>query len=135
MSLVFSGASCARASQLESFVRRTYTPSVIEPSFGIGRIIYCVFEHSFYNREGDEKRTVFSFSPVVAPYKATVFPLLHRKELDEPAEQLSKELRAVGLANIVDTTGRCSQSCNQLEIVCRSFKVLTGQLLSGTIDE
>ena len=24
-----------------------YTPHVIEPSFGIGRIIYCVFEHCF----------------------------------------------------------------------------------------
>jgi glycyl-tRNA synthetase len=24
-----------------------YTPHVIEPSFGIGRIIYCIFEHCF----------------------------------------------------------------------------------------
>jgi hypothetical protein len=30
---------------------RNFTPGVIEPSFGIGRIIYCVFEHNFYNRE------------------------------------------------------------------------------------
>jgi glycyl-tRNA synthetase len=29
---------------------RAFTPSVIEPSFGIGRIIYCMFEHTFYNR-------------------------------------------------------------------------------------
>jgi hypothetical protein len=29
----------------------TFTPGVIEPSFGIGRIIYCMFEHSFYTRE------------------------------------------------------------------------------------
>lgn len=38
---------------------RNFTPSVIEPSFGIGRIIYCVFEHSYYTREGDETRAVF----------------------------------------------------------------------------
>lgn len=30
---------------------RNYVPSVIEPSFGIGRILYCIFEHSFYTRE------------------------------------------------------------------------------------
>lgn len=31
---------------------RSFTPSVIEPSFGMGRIIYCMFEHTFYNRCG-----------------------------------------------------------------------------------
>lgn len=30
--------------------QRKFTPSVIEPSFGIGRIIYCLFEHSYYTR-------------------------------------------------------------------------------------
>lgn len=30
---------------------RNITPNVIEPSFGIGRIVYSLFEHSFYVRE------------------------------------------------------------------------------------
>lgn len=33
-------------------------PNVIEPSFGIGRIMYSIYEHSFHIREGDEQRTV-----------------------------------------------------------------------------
>lgn len=33
-------------------------PNVIEPSFGIGRIMYSIFEHSFGIRQGDEQRTV-----------------------------------------------------------------------------
>ena len=33
-------------------------PSVIEPSFGLGRIMYTVLEHTFQVREGDEQRTV-----------------------------------------------------------------------------
>merc|ERR1719225_1632681 len=37
-------------------------PSVIEPSFGIGRIMYALFEHNFKVREGDEARTFF-FAP------------------------------------------------------------------------
>ncbi|EHH17405.1 Glycyl-tRNA synthetase [Macaca mulatta] len=32
-------------------------PNVIEPSFGLGRIMYTVFEHTFHVREGDEQRT------------------------------------------------------------------------------
>ncbi|CAB1341243.1 unnamed protein product [Coregonus sp. 'balchen'] len=33
-------------------------PNVIEPSFGIGRIMYSIFEHTFQVREGDEQRTL-----------------------------------------------------------------------------
>lgn len=33
-------------------------PNVIEPSFGIGRIMYSIFEHTFHIRDGDEQRTV-----------------------------------------------------------------------------
>lgn len=33
-------------------------PNVIEPSFGIGRIMYALFEHSFKIRQDDEQRTV-----------------------------------------------------------------------------
>ncbi|CAM9963468.1 unnamed protein product, partial [Hapterophycus canaliculatus] len=59
-----------------------YTPSVIEPSFGIGRILYSLLEHSFYVREAEEgadenemKRGVMAFRPLVAPIKCAVFPL------------------------------------------------------------
>lgn len=78
-------------------------PSVIEPSFGIGRIIYCMFEHCFYMR--DDARTAFRFTPVVAPVKATVFPLLQRAELNEVAAKMAAALTAEGLATVVDTTG------------------------------
>lgn len=51
------------------------TPSVIEPSFGIGRIMYSILEHQFKMREGDEQRCYFSLPPVVAPLKCSVLPL------------------------------------------------------------
>ena len=38
---------------------RKFTPSVIEPSFGVGRIIYCALEHCFYTRQGSEDKHVF----------------------------------------------------------------------------
>ncbi len=37
---------------------REYTPNVIEPSFGIGRIFYSLVEHLYWTREGDEARGV-----------------------------------------------------------------------------
>ena len=37
---------------------REYTPNVIEPSFGIGRILYSMIEHIYWSREGDEARGV-----------------------------------------------------------------------------
>lgn len=87
---------------------RTFTPSVIEPSFGIGRIIYCLYEHSFYNRPskaGDEQCNVFRFSPLVAPIKCTVFPLVQNKMFEATALQISKDLTKAGLSHKIDTTG------------------------------
>ena len=37
---------------------REYTPNVIEPSFGIGRILYILTEHVYWSREGAEERGV-----------------------------------------------------------------------------
>ena len=37
---------------------REYTPNVIEPAFGIGRILYSLMEHVYWSREGSEARGV-----------------------------------------------------------------------------
>ncbi|CAM8878338.1 unnamed protein product [Rhodiola kirilowii] len=87
---------------------RVFTPSVIEPSFGIGRIIYCLFEHSFYTRPskaGDEQLNVFRFPPVVAPIKCTVFPLVQNQQYEEVARVIAKKLTAAGISYKIDFTG------------------------------
>lgn len=40
---------------------REYTPNVIEPAFGIGRILYSLMEHVYWSREGSEERGVSRF--------------------------------------------------------------------------
>ncbi len=76
-----------------------YVPSVIEPSFGkfknfnslgIGRIVYCVFEHCFRQREEDAQRTYFVFPPLVAPVKCSILPLLDKPELNTLVQSISK---------------------------------------------
>lgn len=49
---------------------REYTPSVIEPSFGIGRILYSLLEHVYWNRPQDSARavSVVFFSLSVTPF-------------------------------------------------------------------
>jgi glycyl-tRNA synthetase len=88
--------------------QRVFTPSVIEPSFGIGRIIYCLYEHSFYTRpskDGDEKLNVFRFTSLVAPIKCTVFPLVQNSEYEAVAKKIAKSLIAFGISNKIDETG------------------------------
>lgn len=89
--------------------QRVFTPSVIEPSFGIGRIIYCLFEHAFYTRPskaGDEQLNVFRFPPLVAPIKCTVFPLVQSQQYEEVAKFISKSLTAAGISHKIDITGK-----------------------------
>ncbi|OMO52342.1 hypothetical protein COLO4_37263 [Corchorus olitorius] len=88
--------------------QRVFTPSVIEPSFGIGRIIYCLYEHSFYTRPsktGDEQLNVFRFPPLVAPIKCTVFPLVQNQEYEEVAKDIAQRLTAAGISYKIDMTG------------------------------
>jgi glycyl-tRNA synthetase len=51
-----------------------YTPWVIEPAFGIGRVIAMTLEHNFHMR--DEKRTYFALPPRIAPTKVSLLPVI-----------------------------------------------------------
>ncbi|KAH7100023.1 glycyl-tRNA synthetase [Auriculariales sp. MPI-PUGE-AT-0066] len=55
---------------------RTYTPNVIEPSFGLGRILYCLLEHSYWAREDDINRGVSpnTFTPSRATLSSAAQP-------------------------------------------------------------
>lgn len=46
----------SKESRMETM--REYIPNVIEPSFGIGRILYSLMEHVYWTREGDAARSV-----------------------------------------------------------------------------
>ncbi|KAA0171920.1 hypothetical protein FNF27_06191 [Cafeteria roenbergensis] len=83
---------------------RKFTPSVIEPSFGIGRVMQGVFEHTFYVRPDDEARGVFGFPAEVAPFKAAVMAVDSRIP-DEFLHRARSALTAAGLSVIVDDSG------------------------------
>jgi len=79
-----------------------FTPSVIEPSFGMGRILYSLLEHSFYQRDMDEQRCVMRFNPRVAPQKAAVLPISSSSEFNVIVDQIASSLMEYDLATRVD---------------------------------
>lgn len=84
---------------------REYTPNVIEPSFGIGRILYSLMEHCFWTRGsegGDEARGVLSFPPTVAPTKVLIVPLSSNEKFKPLLKTLSQRLRTTGISNRID---------------------------------
>eukprot|EP00824_Muranothrix_gubernata_P005319 TRINITY_DN16846_c0_g2_i1.p1 TRINITY_DN16846_c0_g2~~TRINITY_DN16846_c0_g2_i1.p1 ORF type:complete len:630 (+),score=115.95 TRINITY_DN16846_c0_g2_i1:47-1936(+) len=83
----------------------TYLPSVIEPSFGMGRILYCLLEHSYYARPEDEQRGVLSFTPTVAPVKCSVLPLSGNSEFVPAVTRLERDLTNLGITCKVDDSG------------------------------
>jgi len=77
-------------------------PSVIEPSFGIGRVMYALFEHNFRVREEDEQRTYFTLPPVIAPLKCSVLPLSNNVEFSPLVAKVSEELTENDVSHKVD---------------------------------
>ena len=86
----------------EEITGEKIVPHVIEPSFGIDRIVYSVLLHSF--TETDEK-DYFKFDKSVAPVQIGVFPLVNKEGPREIAQNLTEELRMTGFRVEYDATG------------------------------
>jgi glycyl-tRNA synthetase len=90
-------------------------PHVVEPSYGIDRIIWTVLEHSYSTREaraeatgdgeGEDALNVLRLPPPVAPITVGVFPLVSKDGLDVIAERVDGDLRGAGLRTYHDASG------------------------------
>ncbi|HIE33869.1 MAG TPA: glycine--tRNA ligase, partial [Candidatus Altiarchaeales archaeon] len=81
---------------------RKFAPHVIEIAYGIDRPFYCVIESCIVK---DRDRTYFRFPPIVAPYRAAVFPLVRKDGLDKKAKEVFKSLVKKGIYCIYDQSG------------------------------
>ncbi len=79
-----------------------FTPSVIEPSFGMGRVLYSLLEHSFYQRDADEQRCVMRFNPQVAPNKCAVLPISSNPEANQVVDEIAGALMDSDISVRVD---------------------------------
>lgn len=83
----------------------SFIPHVIEPSFGIGRVLYCVLEHAYWCRPDNKDRGVLSLPPLIAPIKVSVFPLQTDERFGPVVHEISTDLKHQNLSHKVDETG------------------------------
>lgn len=79
-----------------------YFPHVIEPSFGVERLVYAALEHNLRMRED---RLILSLPFKLAPIQASVYPLVNKDGLDERAKRIYDDLRADGFRVEYDDSG------------------------------
>ncbi|WP_136716912.1 glycine--tRNA ligase [Halorientalis salina] len=117
------------------------TPHVVEPSFGVDRIVYTVLAHSYREEDlgeasedasgeaaseaddEDEERTVLSLPPEVAPKTVAVFPLMDKDGLGERAREVADELRAAGFEVAYDASGSIGRRYRRQDEVGTPFCV------------
>jgi glycyl-tRNA synthetase len=81
---------------------RYFLPHVVEPSFGIDRIVYATLEYA-YSREG--KRTRLALPRDVAPIKVMVYPLVTRDGLPDTAMKVYRILLEESIVVRYDSSG------------------------------
>ena len=77
-------------------------PHVVEPSFGVERLIYATLEYSMKMKED---RLVLSLPFYLAPVQASVYPLVNRDGLPERAGEVYQSLLSSGIRAEYDEAG------------------------------
>ena len=99
-------------------------PHVIEPSYGIDRMIYVALEHSYAEEEVEgEIRKVLRFPPAVAPIQAAVFPLMNRDGLDDIAQTITERLTQCRILAQYDDSGAIGRRYRRQDEVGTPFAV------------
>lgn len=87
-------------------VGRRLLPNVIEPSFGVDRILYALWEHAYEAGEKNGEPYVrLRLAPTVAPVQVAVLPLTGKDNLPAKAAEIEWMLRAAGFAVDSDDSG------------------------------
>ncbi len=90
----------------ETITGEHVTPHVIEPSFGVGRVLYTVFDHTYREDEVEgESRSYLSLPAELAPTFVGVFPLMDKDGLGTRAREVAADLREAGFSVTYDDSG------------------------------
>jgi len=99
-----------------------YIPHVIEPSYGIDRILYSVLEHNYREIEKEgEKYVILALPPSIAPVKAGVFPLVAKDGLPEIAKEIEEMLRRNKIMASYDEKGSIGRRYARMDEIGTPF--------------
>ena len=74
-----------------------FIPHIIEPAFGIDRIIWHLLDHSYEETQKEgENYSVLKLNDVVCPIDAIILPLFEKDGMGEIASQLTKRCNHLG---------------------------------------
>ena len=106
----------------EKLTGEKFVPHVIEPSYGIDRILYGILEHNYHEgkKKGEEYR-ILKFSPLIAPVKVGVLPLISDEKLIKIANEIDRNLRDVGIETYYDDSGSIGRRYARMDEVGTPF--------------
>ncbi len=100
------------------------TPHVVEPSFGVDRLVYTLLEHAYREDVVDgEDRTYLALDAEIAPTFVGVFPLTDEAGLPDRAREVAADLRAAGLSVTYDESGNIGRRYRRQDEVGTPFCV------------
>ncbi len=96
-----------RLQRTETITGEWYIPHVVEPAFGIDRIIWHILDHAYDDEaKGGEDYTILRLSEHVAPVDYCVFPLFEKDGMGELARSLQRSLCGLrGIVSVYDSSG------------------------------
>jgi glycyl-tRNA synthetase len=92
----------------QSIVGEWYTPHVVEPAFGLDRIIWHIFDHSFEmeEREGATYAKL-ALKELIAPYDCAIIPLHTKGQMVDMAAKLFQSANMIiGVRAFLDSFGK-----------------------------
>lgn len=82
-----------RVQRTENVNGEWFIPHVVEPAFGIDRIIWHLLDHSYtVTEKSGEDYTLLTLPEAVAPVDVTVLPLYEKDGMDELAQTIHRDL-------------------------------------------
>ena len=76
--------------------------NVVEPAFGLDRILYCLLESSW---KSDGEREWISLPQDTSPYDLLVAPLMTKDGLDDSAKEIFSKAQEIGIDAYYDEAG------------------------------
>jgi len=106
----------------EKQIGEKFVPHVIEPSYGIDRILYFLLEHNYTEgKKKEEEYTILKLNPLVAPIKVGVFPLIGDDKLVKIAKEIDSTLRNEGIATFYDESGTIGRRYARMDEIGTPF--------------
>lgn len=99
---------------------RKLVPHVIEPSYGLDRILYAVLDHAFVK---EQDYTRLALRGRVAPIKIGILPLVSKDGLDEIALRIYDELRNSNVGCYYDDAGSIGRRYARMDEIGTPFCV------------